>query len=304
MEVEWPPRSGRVIRVPEIDRVLWARPAEARRRLNPAQAAFVDRCSWRSPGRRGTRRPLPAARRERAASTTRLRPHAPCSVAQAPTPSPRRAADRVDVAVIGAGIVGLATALRLLEPRPDLRLVVLERRGSRRRPPVRSQLRRGPRRAVLRARAPRRRCSAARARASSSGTARSTTSRSRSPASWSWPSTRRSCRASPRSGRAARRTAWTGSRRSGPERIREIEPHVAGIRALWSPRTGITDFTRVTRAYADDVAGSRRRDRAVAARHRDRAAPGRPGPLDAPRPGPWRRTSSPAPGCGRTAWRR
>ena len=43
VEVEWPPRSGRVIRVPEIDRVVWAAPAEARRRLNPAQAAFVDR---------------------------------------------------------------------------------------------------------------------------------------------------------------------------------------------------------------------------------------------------------------------
>ncbi len=43
VDVEWPPRSGRVIRVPEIDRVLWARPTEARRRLNPAQAAFVDR---------------------------------------------------------------------------------------------------------------------------------------------------------------------------------------------------------------------------------------------------------------------
>lgn len=42
-EVEWPPRSGRMILVPEIDRVLWADPPEARRRLNPAQAAFVDR---------------------------------------------------------------------------------------------------------------------------------------------------------------------------------------------------------------------------------------------------------------------
>lgn len=42
-EVEWPPKSGRRISVPEIDRVLWAGPAEARRRLNPAQAAFVDR---------------------------------------------------------------------------------------------------------------------------------------------------------------------------------------------------------------------------------------------------------------------
>ena len=28
----------------------------------------------------------------------------------------------------------------------------------------------------------------------------------------------------------------------GPERIREIEPHAAGIRALWSPGTGIVDF--------------------------------------------------------------
>ncbi len=43
VEVEWPPKSGRRITVPEIDRVLWADPAEARRRLNPAQAGFVDR---------------------------------------------------------------------------------------------------------------------------------------------------------------------------------------------------------------------------------------------------------------------
>jgi predicted NUDIX family NTP pyrophosphohydrolase len=42
-EVEWPPRSGRRLTVPEIDRVAWVRPAEARRRLNPAQAQFVDR---------------------------------------------------------------------------------------------------------------------------------------------------------------------------------------------------------------------------------------------------------------------
>ncbi|HEU4671928.1 MAG TPA: NUDIX domain-containing protein, partial [Candidatus Limnocylindrales bacterium] len=41
--VEWPPRSGRQIRVPEIDRVAWVSPDAARRLLNPAQAAFVDR---------------------------------------------------------------------------------------------------------------------------------------------------------------------------------------------------------------------------------------------------------------------
>ena len=43
VDIEWPPRSGRRLRVPEIDRIVWAGPAEARRRLNPAQAAFVDR---------------------------------------------------------------------------------------------------------------------------------------------------------------------------------------------------------------------------------------------------------------------
>ena len=43
VEAEWPPKSGRLITVPEIDRVAWADPAEARWRLNPAQSAFVDR---------------------------------------------------------------------------------------------------------------------------------------------------------------------------------------------------------------------------------------------------------------------
>ena len=39
----------------------------------------------------------------------------------------------------------------------------------------------------------------------------------------------------------------------GPERLREIEPHCAGIRALWSPGTGIVDFSQVARRYALDV---------------------------------------------------
>jgi predicted NUDIX family NTP pyrophosphohydrolase len=41
--VEWPPRSGKRIEIPEVDRVEWFDPDEARRRLNPAQAPFVDR---------------------------------------------------------------------------------------------------------------------------------------------------------------------------------------------------------------------------------------------------------------------
>lgn len=39
----------------------------------------------------------------------------------------------------------------------------------------------------------------------------------------------------------------------GPERIREIEPHCRGIRALHSPGTGAIDFRRVALAYADEV---------------------------------------------------
>ncbi len=39
----------------------------------------------------------------------------------------------------------------------------------------------------------------------------------------------------------------------GPERMREIEPHVAGIRALWAPSTGVIDFRRVALEYANQV---------------------------------------------------
>lgn len=39
----------------------------------------------------------------------------------------------------------------------------------------------------------------------------------------------------------------------GPERLRELEPHCIGIRAIWSPNTGIVDFSRVATAYAEDV---------------------------------------------------
>jgi L-2-hydroxyglutarate oxidase len=39
----------------------------------------------------------------------------------------------------------------------------------------------------------------------------------------------------------------------GPERLRELEPHCVGIKALYSPNTGIVDFSRVNRAYAGDI---------------------------------------------------
>jgi len=42
-QVQWPPRSGRMIEVPEVDRAGWFGLDEARLKLNPAQVKLVDR---------------------------------------------------------------------------------------------------------------------------------------------------------------------------------------------------------------------------------------------------------------------
>lgn len=42
-ELEWPPRSGHRVRVPEVDRVAWFSPDDARRLLVSGQAVLVDR---------------------------------------------------------------------------------------------------------------------------------------------------------------------------------------------------------------------------------------------------------------------
>jgi predicted NUDIX family NTP pyrophosphohydrolase len=41
--MEWPPRSGRTAEFPEIDRAGWFGIDDAREKLNPAQAEFLDR---------------------------------------------------------------------------------------------------------------------------------------------------------------------------------------------------------------------------------------------------------------------
>lgn len=41
--MEWPPRSGNEREFPEVDRAEWFGPEEARRKVNPAQAEFLDR---------------------------------------------------------------------------------------------------------------------------------------------------------------------------------------------------------------------------------------------------------------------
>jgi predicted NUDIX family NTP pyrophosphohydrolase len=42
-ELEWPPRSGKRQTFPEVDRADWFAIADARKKINPAQAEFLDR---------------------------------------------------------------------------------------------------------------------------------------------------------------------------------------------------------------------------------------------------------------------
>ena len=42
-EMEWPPRSGKRIEIPEVDRAEWFGLDEAREKVNPAQVALLDR---------------------------------------------------------------------------------------------------------------------------------------------------------------------------------------------------------------------------------------------------------------------
>jgi len=42
-EIEWPPRSGKLKEFPEIDRAEFFGEEVARRKINPAQVAFLDR---------------------------------------------------------------------------------------------------------------------------------------------------------------------------------------------------------------------------------------------------------------------
>jgi len=158
----------------------------------------------------------------------------------------------VDVVIVGGGIVGLATARRLLEARPQLRLAVLEKEAEL------ATHQSGHNSGVIHAGlyyAP----GSLKARLCREGKA----------------DLEAFCEAKgipfERVGKLvvaldegelarfeglrqrAEANGVPGLEVVGPERIREIEPHVAGIRGLWSPTTGIVDFRRVALAFADDV---------------------------------------------------
>lgn len=50
VDIEWPPHSGKTMTIPEIDRAAWFDAATAREKINPAQAAFLDRLVALLPG--------------------------------------------------------------------------------------------------------------------------------------------------------------------------------------------------------------------------------------------------------------
>ena len=50
--MEWPPRSGRTLEFPEVDRAAWFTLEEARRRVAPGQVGFLDELAAVLVGRR------------------------------------------------------------------------------------------------------------------------------------------------------------------------------------------------------------------------------------------------------------
>lgn len=159
---------------------------------------------------------------------------------------------RVDVAIIGAGIVGLATARRLLELRPGLRLALIEKeaevathQSGHNSGVVHAGLYYPP--GSLKARL----CREGKAALEAYCTEKDIPLEhvGKLVVALADEELPRLAALHER----ATANAVPGLEMIGPERIREIEPHAAGIRALWSPGTGIVDFRRVALAYADDV---------------------------------------------------
>ena len=163
--------------------------------------------------------------------------------------------DSYDIAVIGAGIIGLATAMRLATDMPKLRTVVLEKETSI------ALHQTGHNSGVIHA-----------------GIYYAPGSQKANFCAAGGRELRRYCDARnipysmcgklvvavdetevPRLGELHRRGTANGAQGLelvGPERLREIEPHAAGVSAIFSPNTGIIDYSQVSRAYADDYAAA------------------------------------------------
>ncbi len=160
--------------------------------------------------------------------------------------------ERFDLVVIGGGIVGLSTAYQLLERRPELRLAVLEKE------PELASHQSGRSSGVLHA-GLYYRPGSLKARLCREGKL----ALERFADEHGIPYEHRGKvvialddAELPRLAELERRgteNGVEGLRAIGPEELRELEPHAAGIRALHSPKTGVIDFRLVAEAYAEEV---------------------------------------------------
>ena len=179
-------------------------------------------------------------------------PSSPAARSTHEPPQPARPSLTHDVAVVGGGIVGLFTAYRLLESRPGLRLLVLEKEAAlavhqtgHNSGVIHSGLYYRP--GSLKARLcregkaqtesfaeehgiPFERCGKVVVALTAQELPRLAELRLRAEAN-----------------------GLAGVEEIGPERIREIEPNAVGLRALWVPETGIIDFRAVALAVAEQV---------------------------------------------------
>ena len=162
--------------------------------------------------------------------------------------------ERLDVAIVGGGIVGLATALRLIEARPGLRLAIVEKetavathQSGHNSGVLHAGLYYAP--GSLKARLCREGKTAIEAYAATRDIP------VRHPGKLVVALTENELPRLADLRQRATANGVEGLEEIGPERMRELEPEVAGIRALWSPRTGIIDFNAVARAYAADLGG-------------------------------------------------
>ena len=187
--------------------------------------------------------------------------------------------DRLDVVIVGGGIVGLATARAIVRARPGVQLAILEKESRL------AQHQTGRNSGVLH--------SGIYYRPGSQKAAmcvRGRLAMERFCTEHDVPFER--CgkvivavdeRELPRLDQLEERAVANGvhAERVGHERLRELEPHVAGIAALHVPETGIVDFSRVAHALGDGDRGRRRRDaprsprrsRSTNARRRSPSAP-------------------------------
>jgi L-2-hydroxyglutarate oxidase LhgO len=157
------------------------------------------------------------------------------------------------VCIVGAGIVGLATALRLLEARPDLRVVVLEKEAQvashqtgHNSGVVHAGLYYAP--GSLKARL----CREGKADLEAYCEARDIPLQRAGKLVVAIDASERPALQALHERATANQVP--GLEVLGPERLRELEPHAAGVQALWSPETGVVDFGLVAAAYARDVA--------------------------------------------------